>query len=265
MKHLMCLAATCCLLIISCNKVEEPFTKVVAHRGYWKTEGSAQNSLTALKLAGDIKVYGCELDVNMTSDEVLVVNHDFNIGQYEICDNPYDSIKNTVLKNGETLPTLDQYLEAAVAYPKLKLVFELKSHGDSLYEAKAIPASIEALKKYGLVERTEFISFSLTACQEYARLLPDNMVEYLSGSKTPAELKEMGINGLDYHYTVFDKHPEWIKEAHDLGMICNAWTVDKEEDITRMLTMGVDFITTNQPVLTDSLRRAFPIEGQRQQ
>jgi len=257
MKKALFFSLICCALIMSFKSAEpEPFTKVVAHRGFWKAEGAAQNSIAALVAAAEAGCYGAELDVNMTADGVLVVNHDFTFHGYEIHETPYDTLKDLTLKNGEVLPTLDKYLEAAQAYPNLKLIFELKSRGDSLYEARAIPASIEALNRYGITERTEIISFSLTACQLYARLLPDNMVEYLTGTKTPAELKEMDINGLDYHYTVFDKHPEWIEEAHKLGMICNAWTVDKEEDINRMLGLGVDFITTNEPLLTDSLRRA---------
>ena len=50
-------------------------TKVVAHRGYWDTPDNAQNSLTALKTAQDIPVYGSEFDVNMTADGVMVVSH----------------------------------------------------------------------------------------------------------------------------------------------------------------------------------------------
>ena len=34
--------------------------KIVAHRGYWKTEGSAQNSLTSLQKANDVGCYGSE-------------------------------------------------------------------------------------------------------------------------------------------------------------------------------------------------------------
>ena len=33
-------------------------TQVIAHRGYWKTEGSAQNSLKALEKADSIGCYG---------------------------------------------------------------------------------------------------------------------------------------------------------------------------------------------------------------
>ena len=43
------------------------------------------------------------------------------------------------------------------------------------------------------------------------------------------------------------KHPEWIKQAHDLGLEVNVWTVDKEEDMKYFLEQGVDYLTTNHP------------------
>ena len=245
-------AVACLVAIVSCSQAPAG-PQVVAHRGYWDTEGSAQNSLEALRLAGELGVYGSEFDVNMTSDGVLVVNHDYTFHGIMIDENPYEAIKDSTLANGEVIPTLDQYCQMAVKYPKLKLVFELKSKGDEEYEERAIPQIVEMLKAYDLVGRTEFISFSLTACQSFAELLPENMVEYLSGDIPPAELKSMGIMGLDYHHSVFNKHPEWVEEAHNLGMICNAWTISSEETINPMLDLGVDFITTNAPVLATEL------------
>lgn len=41
-------------------------TKVIAHRGYWDCEGSAQNSIASLKKAAEAGVYGSEFDVQMT-------------------------------------------------------------------------------------------------------------------------------------------------------------------------------------------------------
>ena len=233
--------------------------QVVAHRGYWKAEGAAQNSIASLLAAGRIGAYGSELDVNLTADGALVVNHDFTfkgltIYETALADLSCDTLR---LSNGEILPTLDEYLAASKEYPKLKLVFELKSKGDADYEAVAIPASIEAIQRHGVAGRVEFISFSLSACETFAKLMPKNRVEYLGGDIAPAELHEKGISGIDYHYSVFDKHPEWVAEAHELGMIVNAWTVNQEEDINRMLALGVDHITTNEPELTQQLIAAF--------
>ena len=61
--------------------------KVVAHRGYWDVDGSAQNSIRALEMAAEIGCYGSEFDVNITSDGVVVVNHDATINGIRIEEN----------------------------------------------------------------------------------------------------------------------------------------------------------------------------------
>ena len=62
-------------------------------------------------------------------------------------------------------------------------------------------------------------------------------------------LAKAGINGIDYHYNVLYEHPEWVEEAHDLGMSVNVWTVNKAKDMRNFIDMGVDVITTNEPLL----------------
>lgn len=51
-------------------------------------------------------------------------------------------------------------------------------------------------------------------------------VSYLNGELSPKELKELGFSGLDYQYKVMQAHPEWFKEAKELGLTVNVWTVN---------------------------------------
>ena len=252
MKRLFLILLTGCLLV-ACGEDDGP--QVVAHRGFWKAEGAAQNSIASLLEAGRIGAYGSEFDVNLTADGQLVINHDFTYHGLTIYETDFATLRDTSLRlsNGEIIPSLDEYLAASKQYPKMKLVFELKSKGDPAYEAVAIPAAVEAIRRHGVADRVEFISFSLSACREFARLMPKNRVEYLEGDKTPAELHEMGINGIDFHYSYFNKHPEWVAQAHELGMVVNVWTVDRREDIIHMLQLGVDHVTTNEPELVQQL------------
>ena len=257
MKRLFLLLLAGCLMTACSEKPAEP--QVVAHRGYWKTEGSAQNSIAAILNAGRIGAYGSEFDVNLTCDGALVVNHDFTYHGLKIYETTLADLRCDTLRlsNGEIIPTLDEYFVAAKEYPGLKLVFELKSEGDPQYEAVALPACVETINKHGVADRVEFISFSLSACKEFARLMPKNVVEYLGGEIAPAELHKMGITGIDYEYPVFYEHPEWIEEAHKLGMVVNTWTVNKEEDMRKLLELGVDQITTNEPELAQRVIREF--------
>ena len=43
--------------------------------------------------------------------------------------------------------------------------------------------------------------------------------------------------------------PEMVKQIRDAGLGVFVWTVDKPEDILRFKALGVDGITTNEPVV----------------
>lgn len=63
----------------------------------------------------------------------------------------------------------------------------------------------------------------------------------------------MGAAGIDYHFSVVKNNPHWVKESHDLGLKVNVWTVNKAEDIKEMIDLKVDYITTDEPLLTRKL------------
>lgn len=92
---------TCILSMFFCMAMPhlQAQTKVIAHRGFWNTEGSAQNSLTSLRKAAKARLYGSEFDVQMTADSIIVVNHDNAIGGYIIEKTPYSKIKCTTVRD----------------------------------------------------------------------------------------------------------------------------------------------------------------------
>ena len=104
--------------------------------------------------------------------------------------------------------------------------------------------------------QVEYIAFSNLVGTELIRLAPGAKVAYLNGDKTPAQLKALGYTGLDYEDNVLKKHTPWIREAHDLGLTVNVWTVNKADDLQYFIDRGVDFITTNEPVLLLEMLKA---------
>ena len=228
-------------------------TKVIAHRGYWDIEGSAQNSIASLQKAQELKIYGSEFDVWMTSDDVLVVNHDATIEGMKIEDTPYAQIKNLRLKNGETLPTLEAYLQQGKKDKRTTLVMEIKPHSSKEKEDKAVAAVVQMVKKTGVSKHTEYISFSLNICKELVRLDPKAEVAYLNGDLSPQELKALKIPGLDYNISVMKNNKHWITEARKLKMPVNVWTVNNEADMQEMIAAGVDYITTDKPTVVKQL------------
>ncbi|MFA6677438.1 MAG: glycerophosphodiester phosphodiesterase family protein [Bacteroidales bacterium] len=237
---------------LSCEN--SPKTQIIAHRGYWNTTGSAQNSIKALEKADSINVYGSEFDINLTSDSVLIVCHGPSQGSIKnVQQVPYSEIAKLQLSNGEAVPTLEDYLNAEEKLKKVRLILEIKSHPTVETENYVVAKAIDMIKDHNLLEKTSFISFSLNVCKEIHKILPNADIQYLGGKFSPSELNEIGITGLDYYIGEFRKHPEWIEEAHELGLTTNAWTVSSREDLLFCINNNINFVTTNDPLLAQEL------------
>ena len=84
-------------------------TQVIAHRGFWKTEGSAQNSIAALLKADSIGCYGSEFDVWLAADDQLVVNHDPTFKGKRMENSPSTALTASKLDNGEKRRPVARY------------------------------------------------------------------------------------------------------------------------------------------------------------
>ena len=248
---------------ISCIAASAQKSLVVAHRGYWKTSGatsaatateSAQNSIRSLCKADSIHCWGSEFDLWMSADGVLFINHDATINGVEIQKSLAKDVAAQRLPNGEYIRTLDQYLQEFTKHPNIQVVLEVKPHADLIQESMCVMKALALVKHYELENRVTYITFSPNAMCELIKYAPKGTeVYYLNGEMPPKKLKEIGAAGMDYHYKVFKAHPEWIKECHDLGLKTNAWTVNKKEDLQWCIDNGIDFITTNEPVLLQKM------------
>lgn len=243
MKRIFILMAA---LLVGLTAVAQP--KIVAHRGYWRTDGSAQNSITSLQKAAAVGCYGSEFDVWLTADGVPVVFHDATIDGIRIEDTTFATLMNYRLQNGEFIPTLQQYLTEGSKIEGCQLILEIKPHRNEVRDKRIADMCVELVRTLGLEKKTEYISFSKVVCQRLHEITPDSKVAYLNGELAPAQIKEMGLTGIDYNEKVFVKHPEWLQEAKQLGVEVNVWTVDGEENLRHHVNLeGVDLITTNDP------------------
>ena len=245
MNRLLTLTLSLSLLYISNTAMGQ--TKIIAHKGYWDCDGSAENSVASLRKAQELQVYGSEFDVHVTLDGIAVIYHDDTLNGKSIEQSTYEQLKDFRLSNGESLPTLQQYLAQAKQSKTTKLILEIKPHQTKAAEDKAVAIVLALVKKYQLDKRTEYISFSLNICKELISKAPGTKVAYLRGEIAPRELKAMGFSGLDYHYKVLQAHPEWIKSAQDLGLTVNVWTINDLAVMQNFIDQGVDYITTDKP------------------
>lgn len=244
-------------LLLSIGSISTQAQEVIAHRGFWKTDGSAQNSIAALMKADSIRVYGSEVDLWISSDGIPVVNHDSDVtlnGEKLIVqDTPLSTLRKVKLANGETLPTVEEYLDAFERCNYTKLIIEFKTHKSKEQEDLLAEKVMNMVRDRGLQDRVEYISFGLNFVQQVRKLDPNAPVYYLNGDLSPKALSTMKLSGFDYHYNVIFQKPEWIKEAHILGQKVNVWTVNKAEDIQKVIDLEVDYITTDEPLLVKEM------------
>ncbi len=228
--------------------------KVIAHRGAWKNTGASENSIAALNHAIMLGCEGSEFDVRMSADSLPVINHDPSIQGVSIAETNAQELLKMKLGNGETLPTLENYLNAGMMQNKTKLILEIKpselGKENSIAATRKIVALVEKLQAQAWVD---YISFDYDVCKEVMNLAPYANVSYLNGDKTPVELASDNFFGLDYHYNVLQKNPAWVQDAKNHNLTINVWTVNEKSMMEELLEKNVDFITTNEPELLLSI------------
>ncbi|RAV28921.1 glycerophosphodiester phosphodiesterase [Sinomicrobium soli] len=236
------------LLLGSCGTSGEQNNKVIAHRGAWKTEGLPQNSIASLQHAIALGCYGSEFDVHLTSDDVMVVNHDAGFMGMDIESSTYEQLRAATLPNGEHIPTVEEYLEEGLKQDRTKLILEIKTAPSGTERTlKLTRMAVALVQRLNARDMVEYICFNYEAGKLVHELDPEAEVAYLNGDVPPAEARAAGYTGLDYNIKVYRKNPEWIAEAKKEGMTLNVWTVNKEEDMKEMLDHGMDVITTDEP------------------
>ena len=196
--------------------------RLVAHRGFYTTPGSDENTISSLINAQQLGVYGVEFDVNRTSDGELIVVHGPKVGDR------LDAQRDT-------------YAEISR---------ELKKHKTPEIETRIVEEIVSLCKKLNMLDQMEFTSFSEHACREFRRLAPQNKTLYISNSLwTPINAdvaKKEGFQ-LSYSMYVFMNRPELIDRMNEIGVESTLWIVDNPEVVDWAVKHNVGFISSNFP------------------
>jgi glycerophosphoryl diester phosphodiesterase len=246
---------TSCITTKNSSMTDFAVNQVVAHRGAFKKNGFPENSIASLKEAIRLNCTGSEFDVRMSADDTLVINHDPDHRKLPIEKTSYADLAKLPLSNGETLPTLRQYILTGLENNKrTRLVVEIKPSETSKEHGKLVASkTVNLIRELKAEAMVVYISFDYDILKKIIEIDHAAQTQYLNGDKTPAQLKADGITGADYHISVFKKNPEWIEQAHQNKIILNAWTVNDKTDMQWLLEKKFDFITTNEPELLLSL------------
>lgn len=130
--------------------------QVVAHRGFHAAEGSWENTVSSLRNAQKLGVYGVEFDVNMTADDSLIVYHGPKILDTKLHaqKNRFAEIRAVKLPGGLEIPTLREFFAQGQKDPSTKLILEIKKHATPQRETQVVEAILRLRAKCGSCRRS---------------------------------------------------------------------------------------------------------------
>ena len=235
-------------------KINSNGVKMVAHRGLSGLE--KENTCSAFVAAGNRSYFGIETDVHVTKDGKFVVIHDdtserISLGKYNINveENNYSDIEQIILpdvdeteyRNDIRIPLLKEYIHICKKYEKI-CVLEIKNH----MEKHLIEKMIDEIKELEYIDNVVFISFDFENCINVRKILPENEVQFLESYEITKELIEKLCEynlDIDIYYKSLREGD--VELLHSKGIKVNCWTCDDKYDAEKLVSYGVDFITSN--------------------
>lgn len=238
--------------------------EIIAHRGF--SARAPENTLGAFNLAWENGTDACELDVYLTADGKTAVIHDKDTKrtagvkldvatskQAELTALDAGSWKGKQWAN-QKIPTLEQAL-ATLPKGKQRFFIEVKCGAEIVPELKRI---LEPMQERAA--QLAIIAFNREAAAASKQALPWLKVYRLASGKTKekkptnltqliADTKADQLDGLDLGTADFPWDEAMVQQIRDAGFGLYVWTVNKPADAQRFAQLGVDGITTDDPVM----------------
>lgn len=232
-------------MIISIVSVKNETRKilVLGHRGCAGLE--PENTIIAFKKAIDIGVDLIEFDVRMTKDKKLVVIHDANVdrttdGKGFVKDFTFNEIKKLNIGKNEKIPSLEEAL-IFLKDKKPKIVIEIK-------EVETTEDVLKILKEMKIEEKVMIVSFYPEVLRKVKEINSKIETGFLFKIKPKDWLeiaKEIKADYIGAHFSLIDEN--FVKICHKNNFKINAWTVNEDKDIEKMIELGVDIISSDYP------------------
>jgi glycerophosphoryl diester phosphodiesterase len=223
----------------------------LAHRAYHdKAHGRVENSLSAVKSAIE-HGYGIEIDVQLASDGVAMVFHDYDLRRLTIEQGPLAQRSSAQLAqiplmgDSTMIPTLAQVMELVAG--RVPVLIELKDQDGGLGPntgpmGKAVAQVLEPYKGPVAV-----MSFNPHAMAEMGRLLPDVPRGLTTGLFNPTDwptiaqptlerlsqipdYSHVGASFISHYHQELD-HPR-VSELNTQGAAILCWTIRSTEQAT---------------------------------
>lgn len=243
-----------CLFAFQIAEAQTRYQKVVAHRaGIWDTDAIPENSIAALRESSKIGVHIIEIDVHLSKDNIVIVNHDHDFQGMDIATHTYEELVNHAkLSNGEKLPTLTEYIQEIQKHPGLKLWIDIKrSNVDMARDVLTGKYVAKTILETQSEDVSEVIAPMFTAMIKIKMEAPKVRLHYIGTQYSPETLQLLGFDGVNLSWKRYETEYD-MQGLKNIGMEVGAYTVDDPEVMKMLLEKDVDYITTNRPkVLID--------------
>ena len=225
---------------------------LIAHRGF--SAVAPENSDKAFIKAGEANFYVAECDIQLSKDNIWVVNHNDTIdymtdGTGKISEMTYNEISESFIDKGnnwkvyakQKLITLDDYLSICDEY-KIIPQIEVKEGN-----YRCLDKILTALDNYdGMRGNAIIISFDGVILEKIRNL--DNEIElwYLTHEITDAQMQLAVMNNYALAFNCRKYDAEMLTKAQDENIKLASWTVDDLKIYEELYNLGIRNFTTNR-------------------
>jgi glycerophosphoryl diester phosphodiesterase len=240
-------------------------TAIASHRGgsfLWP-----ENSLTAFRESSRLGLEQIECDVHASADGDPVVMHDATLDRMSDGIGPVDAVPTAAIASlrvrgceARRVPMLDDLLGTLHGTGIVPRV-EIKSDRQGRAYPGFVPRVLSALDRKGMRRGAWIISFAAPTVAEAAAagglagvawLLDDRSWRALGVRGAIAVAHHYGFPEIGLHEATLDA--EGCSALRTAGLGISVWGADREPSIRRALGLGVDVLTTDDPVLAIRLR-----------
>ncbi len=231
--------------------------RVFAHRG--ASGDYPENTMLAFEKAVQSGAHGIENDVHLSADGEVMIIHDESLLRTAGIDKPVYALTRSELEKtsaGKTkddafgftpIPSLDEYLSFMEGHRGMITNIELKTA--PVYYPGIEEKVLDLVARHGLEDNVIYSSFNWLSVIKVKRINPSARIGLLFGGmplyRLGVIMRELDVDCM--HPAFADINADIVRGLHEEGRTVNTWTVNEEEDIRRMVDIGVDGIISNYP------------------
>ena len=229
-------------------------TEITSHRGY--SAKAPENTLPSIQAAIDSGVSDyAEIDVQQTSDGVVVLTHDTSLKRCtgldaNVHDVTYEQLRTLDATKGysgedaaqfagTTIPTLEEVIQLCKANG-MKLNIEIKGATPTLEQE-----TVRIIQENDFGDQCILTSLRYDALEKVKALDPTLKTGYIMamGVGNYYDLAAADIFSVESTFVTVDM----VNALHLRGKQVHAWTIDEPANAKRMIALGVDNLITGEP------------------